>query len=178
MLVVAMGHESDWRKRKSPPYPTQKKKKKLRARLTLARAWSGLCLIRSDRVQHDLVGSLLGIGGVTLAPVVADRVSEDISSAVESGGSDRASDSGVTLETVLRILIPEVESTVRTSSAEGAVNGVERDSVNGVDIADIAVCGRGFTVALEGEVGGGILLLDVLNSTAALDGADREARGI
>lgn len=177
MLVVAMGHESDWRKRKSRPIP-RKKKERLRSRSTLARARSGLCLLRSDRVQHDLVGSLLGIGRVTLAPVVADRVSEDISSAVESGGSDGASDGGVTLETVLRILIPEVESTVGTCSAEGAVNGVERDSVNGVDIADVAVCGRGFTVTLEGEVRGGILLLDVLNSTAALDGADREARGI
>lgn len=129
-------------------------------------------------MQHDLVDSLLGIGGVTLAPVVADGVSEDISSTVESGGSDRASDSGITLQTVLRILIPEVESAVGTSRAECTMDGVERDSVNRVDIADIAVCRRGFTVALEGEVRGGILLLDVLNSTAALDRADSEARGI
>ena len=129
-------------------------------------------------MQHDLVDSLLGIGGVTLAPVVADGVSEDISITVESGGSDRASDSGVTLETVLRILIPEVEGTIGTCSAEGTMNGVERDSVNGVNIADIAACRRGFTVALEGEVRRGILLLDVLNSAATLNRADGEARGI
>lgn len=129
-------------------------------------------------MQHDLVDSLLGIGGVTLAPVVADGVSEDISITVESARSDRASDSGITLETVLRILIPEVESTIGTCSAEGTMDRVERDSVNGVDIADIAVCRWGFTVALEGEVRGGILLLDVLNSAATLNRADGEARGV
>jgi mRNA export factor len=40
---------------------------------------------RNGNIFAYLVDSLLGVGGVTLAPVVADGVSEDISITVESG---------------------------------------------------------------------------------------------
>lgn len=129
-------------------------------------------------MQHDLVGSLLSVGGVSLAPVVADRVSEDVSGTVEGTGSDRASDGRVTLETVLGVLIPEVEGAVAAGCAESSVDGVEGDGVDGVDVADVALAGWCLAVALEGEVGGGVLLFDVLNGATTFDGTDGETGGI
>jgi hypothetical protein len=52
---------------------------------------------------------------------------------------------------VLGVLVPEVERTVGAGRAEGAVDGVERDIVDGVDVGDAV--GGGVTVTLEGEVG-------------------------
>lgn len=76
---------------------------------------------------------------------------------------------------MLGVLIPEVEGTVTAGGAEGAVDGVEGDGVDGVDVVDIAL--RSLTVALETEVVGGVLVLDILDRTAALDTADGEASG-
>lgn len=138
-------------------------------------SWSGLHFIRPHRVQHNLVGSLLSVGRITLAPIVANRVSKDIAIAAERSARDRAANGRVALESVLSIFIPEVERAVTTGSTESSVYGVEVDRVDGVDIADITI---GLTVALEGEVGSRVLLLDVLNSAAALNTTDREAGSI
>lgn len=46
--------------------------------------------------------------------------------------------------------VPEVEGTVRPSSAEGSVDRVEGDRVDGVDIRHVV--GWGVAVAFEGEV--------------------------
>jgi len=129
-------------------------------------------------MQHNLVGSLRGVGGVALAPVVADSVGEDASGTVESSRGDGSADGRVTLQTVLSILVPEVEGTVATGGAEGAVDGVEGNGIDRVDIADVAVGRRSLAVALEGEVGGLVLLLDVVNGAAALNTADGVAGSI
>ena len=137
------------------PFPRSKKREKIRrsrAKSTLARARSRLCLVGSDRVQHNLIGTLRGIGGVTFAPVVANCISEDISGAIESSGGNRAANGGIALQAVFGIFVPEVECTIGTGSAEGAVNGVEGDRVDRIDVANIAVCRRSFTVTLKGEV--------------------------
>lgn len=147
-------------------------------RSPLAGTGSRLALIRPHGVEHDLVRSLLGIGRVALAPIVADSVGEDVSIAVEGGAGDGSANSRVSLKTVLGVLVPEVESTVASGGAKRAVDGVEADRVDGVDVADVTVGGGSFTVALEGEVGGGILVLDVLDSAAAFDTADGEAGGV
>jgi hypothetical protein len=88
---------------------------------------------------------------VALAPVVADGVGKDVARLVEGGGRDGPADGGIALEAVLGVLVPEVEGSIRTGSAEGAVDRVERDVVDRVDVRDV-VGGR-VTVALEGEVG-------------------------
>lgn len=129
-------------------------------------------------MQHDLVRDLLSIGRISLTPVVANGISEDISIATESSAGDGPANCRVSFETVLGVLIPEMESTVTAGSAEGAVDGVEADGVDGVNVCDVTGVGRRFAVALEGEVGGGVLLLDVLDSAAALNAADSEAGGI
>lgn len=129
-------------------------------------------------MQHDLVFRLLGVGGVALTPVVADRVGENASSTVEGGGRDGASDGRVSLESVLGVFVPEVEGTVGTSCAEGSVDGVEANGVDSVDIADVGRARGGLAMTLEGEVRGGILLVDVLNGTSAFCGADGKPRGI
>ena len=103
-------------------------------------------------MQHNLVRRALRIRRITLTPIIAHRVSEDITSAVERGARDRAPNSCIALKAVLSVLIPEVEGTIASSGAEGAVDGVEADGVDGVDVADVAVVRRGFTVAFEREV--------------------------
>ena len=120
-------------------------------------------------MQHDLVSSLLSVGGVAFAPVVADGVSEDVSSAVEAGSRDRTTNSRVTLETVLGVLVPEVESAVGASGAEGTVDRVESDRVDGENIADVTLGGGSLTVALEREVRGRVLLLDILDGATTLE---------
>lgn len=129
-------------------------------------------------MQHDLVRKLRGVCRVALAPVIADSVGEDTAGLVESSRGDGTADGRVALQTVLCILVPEMESAVTTGSAEGAVNGVERDGVDGVDVADVAVGRRGFTVTLEREIGRLVLLLDVVNGTAALDTTNGITRGV
>lgn len=89
---------------------------------------------------------------VSLAPIVADRICKDIASLAEARGCDAAADLGVAFETVLGVLVPEVEGAVTTSGAEGTVNRVEGDCVDGVDFCDVAVVGVGLAVAFEGEV--------------------------
>jgi len=91
---------------------------------------------------------------VTLAPIVADRVREDGTVLVECRCCDAASDVRVALETVLGVLVPKVECSIGTSSAECAMNGMERNIVDGIDIGDAV--GGGVAVTLEREVGAAI----------------------
>lgn len=129
-------------------------------------------------MKHHLVGVLLSVGRVTLTPVVAHSVGKDVSGTVESGAGNCSSDGGVSLQTMLCILVPEVESAVAAGGAKGTMNGVEGDGVDGVDVVDIALVRRSFTVALEAEVGARVLLFDILDGTATLDTADSESGGI
>lgn len=118
--------------------------------LPLLNAGPGLALVALDGVEHDLVGVVLAVGHVALAPVVADGVREDGAARVEGGRRDAAADVRVPLEPVLRVLVPEVERAVATGRAEGPVLRVERDVVDGVHLGRVAL-GR-VAVALEGEV--------------------------
>lgn len=120
-------------------------------RLPLLHGRPGLALVVGDGVQHHLDGIALRVVLVALGPVVTNGVGKDASVLVEGGGRDAAAHVGVALETVLGVLIPEVERTVGAGRAEGAVDGVERDIVDGVDVGNAV--GGGVTVTLEGEVG-------------------------
>lgn len=73
---------------------------------------------------------------IPLTPVVANRISKNGTVLVECRGSDAAAYVGVSLEAVLGVLVPEVECPVRPGGAEGAMNWVEGDVVDGVDIGD------------------------------------------
>jgi len=54
-----------------------------RGHLPLLDIWSGLALVRHNRVHHDLIWVLWVVGRVSLAPVVADSICKDIPSMVE-----------------------------------------------------------------------------------------------
>lgn len=83
-------------------------------------------------MQHNLIRILRIIPRVPLGPIITDRIRKDISRLVECRADNRAADFGITLETVLGVLVPEVEGAVTTGSAERSVDGVERDCVDGV----------------------------------------------
>lgn len=104
-------------------------------------------------MEHDLVRVRGRVTLVALTPVVTDGVGKDAARLVERCRGDATTYVGVALETVLRILVPEVEGTVATGCAEGAVLRVEGDVVDGVDAGGVAL--GGVAVALEGEVGAG-----------------------
>jgi hypothetical protein len=149
-------------------------------------------------MQFDLDRIRGRVPAVPLAPIVADRVRKYVSRAAEARGGDAAADLRVALEAVLCVLVPEVKGAVGAGGAEGAVHGVERDCVNGVDFGDVALRGVGLAVAFEGEVeavGGrisircleglvagrdkpSILILDVLDRAPPFNRPDREARRI
>lgn len=129
-------------------------------------------------MKHHLVGQLLGVGRVTLTPIVADSVCKDISSAVESGARNCSPDGRIPLQTMFGILVPEVEGTVTTGGAKGTMNRMEGDRVEGIDVVDVALVGRGLTVAFEAEIGARVLLLDILDGTATLDATNGKPSGI
>ena len=60
---------------------------------------------------------------------------------------------------MLCVLVPEVEGSVRAGSAEGTVNRVKGDCVDGVDTGDVAVDGVLLAVAFEREVETEIVLV-------------------
>lgn len=88
-------------------------------------------------MQHDLGRVLLGVELVALAPVVAHSIGKDRAVLIESSSRDASADVGVSLEAVLCVLVPEVERTIGASRAEGAVDGVERDVVDRIDIGHV-----------------------------------------
>ena len=142
--VVSKSANESNKKEKGNPRVTQG--------LPLLTSRPGLALVSQNGVKFDLDGVVLGVATVPLAPVVADGVGKDVSVLAEAGCDDAAADFRVALETVLGVLVPEVEGTVGTGSGEGAVLGVEGDGVYGVDLCDVAVGGVLLAVALEGEV--------------------------
>lgn len=102
-------------------------------------------------MKHNLDRVVLCVVLISFAPVIANCISKDAAILVESRRSDATTDIGVTLETVLSVLVPEVESPVGAGSAKGAVDRVKRDVVDRINICD--VIRGGVSVALEGEVG-------------------------
>lgn len=108
-------------------------------------------------MQHDLVGRLRGIDGVAFAPVVADGVGEDTTGAVEGGGWDGSADLRVPLESMLGVLVPEMESAVGAGCAERAVHRVEGDGVDAVHVRYVTCRRRRLPVTFEGKVGAIVL---------------------
>lgn len=76
-------------------------------------------------MQHHLDRVVLRVVLVSLGPVVANSVCEDGTVLVELGRGDATANVGVSLQTMLSVLVPEVEGTVGTSRAECAVDGME-----------------------------------------------------
>jgi hypothetical protein len=103
-------------------------------------------------MQLELDRVLRGIRRITLAPVIAHSVRKDVAILVEAGRGNGAADLGVTLEPVLCVLVPEVEGTITTGGAEGAVLRVEGNGVYGVNFGDVARRRILLAVAFEGEV--------------------------
>lgn len=120
--------------------------------LPLLIPWPGLTFISNDRVQLDFDRVLRIVPTVPLAPIVADGVGKDVAGATKAGGGDAAADFRVAFETVLGVLVPEVECAVTTGGAEGAVDGVEGDCIYRVDFCDVTLSGVGLAVAFEREV--------------------------
>jgi hypothetical protein len=78
-------------------------------------------------MQHNLIRILRVISCITLMPVIRNSVGENAAVVVKVCAGDAAADFGVAFETVLGVLVPEVECAVATGGAEGAVDGVEGD---------------------------------------------------
>jgi hypothetical protein len=101
-------------------------------------------------VQQNLVRVCRAVALVSLAPIVTDGVGKDGARLVERRRRDAASDIRVALQTVLGVLVPEVERAVAARRAKCSMLGVERDVIDRVDTCSVAL--RGISVALEREV--------------------------
>lgn len=104
-------------------------------------------------MQHDLIGRLRGIDCVAFAPVVADSVGEDGAGTVECCGRDGPADLRVPLESMLGVLVPEMEGAVGAGCAEGAVHRVEGDGIDTEYVRHITCRRRRLSVTFEGKVG-------------------------
>lgn len=103
-------------------------------------------------MQLDFDRIIRVVTSIPLTPVIANRVRENVAIAREAGCDNGATDLWVPFETVLCVLVPEVECSVRTGGAEGAVLRVEGDAVYRVDFGNVALIGVLLTMAFEGEV--------------------------
>ena len=104
-------------------------------------------------MQHDLIGRLRGIDGVAFAPVVADRVGEDAAGAIECRGRYGSADLRVPFESVLGVLVPEMEGAVGAGCAESAVHRVEGDGVYAEHVRHVTRRRWRLSVTFEGKVG-------------------------
>jgi len=104
-------------------------------------------------MQHNLIHRLRRIARVPLTPIIAHRIGENRAVPIESRRADGAPDLRVALEPVLGVFVPEVEGAVAAGGAEGTVDGVEGDGVDGEDVGDVAAAGDVLPVTFEGEVG-------------------------
>lgn len=74
---------------------------------------------------------------ITLTPIVTNGIGKNVSGVVEGCSGDGSPNGWVTLQSMLGNSVPEMERAVGASSAEGAVDGVERYRINGVDIGHV-----------------------------------------
>eukprot|EP00327_Prymnesium_parvum_P045736 CAMPEP_0205865414 /NCGR_PEP_ID=MMETSP1083-20121108/7874_1 /ASSEMBLY_ACC=CAM_ASM_000430 /TAXON_ID=97485 /ORGANISM="Prymnesium parvum, Strain Texoma1" /LENGTH=234 /DNA_ID=CAMNT_0053227351 /DNA_START=252 /DNA_END=954 /DNA_ORIENTATION=+ len=118
-------------------------------------------------MQHQVVGAWVVVLGA-LGPVVRHCVREDGAVAVERADGDGHRRLVERLEPLPRVLVPEVVRAVGAGGGERAEGGVEGDAVDGVDVLVLAV-------ALEGEVLGAVVLVDVVDGDAPFDRADAVA---
>lgn len=123
--------------------------------LPLLAARSRFALIPQYRMklQFDRVPGC--VSTVPLTPVIADRICKDIAVFAEGSGCDGAANLGVTFQTVLGVLVPEVESAVGAGSAKGAMLWVEGNGVYREDFGDVPRGRVLLAVAFEGEVEAG-----------------------
>jgi hypothetical protein len=121
--------------------------------LLVPRPW--LTLVANDWMQLNLDWVLSVVPTVALTPIIANSVCKDVASAGKPSGGDASADLWVALETVLSVLVPEVEGAVAAGGAKGAVDGMEGDCIDRVDFCDVALGGVGLAVAFEGEVEAG-----------------------
>lgn len=93
-------------------------------------------------MQHDLVDCLLRIARISLTPIITNSICKDATIAVERCAGNGSANIRIPFQSVLCVLIPEMECAVAASSAESAVNRVEGYRVDGVDVANVAAAGR------------------------------------
>lgn len=101
-------------------------------------------------MQHNLIWVLLVVAHETFVPVVPDSICKDGAGAVECSGCDTSTDGWVALETMFRVLVPEMERAVATSSTKGSMLGMEGDIINCVNLCSITRWSIAMT--FEGEI--------------------------
>lgn len=125
-------------------------------------------------VQKDVVLLLRIVELMSLRPVVAGGVGEDLAPGGEGGPGDRLLHLLRGLQLGAGVLVPEGVAAVGADGGQRAVLRVEGDVVHHEDVLKVVV--RAVRpVALEGEVVLRIGRTEVLNGDAALDAADGEA---
>jgi len=90
--------------------------------------------------------------GISLTPVVADRVGKNVAIPVEGCGSNASTDLRIALESVLRIFVPEVESPVRSGRGKCTMNWMKRYGVDRKDLIHVTVGRVRLAMAFEGKV--------------------------
>ncbi len=131
-------------------------------------------------MQHDFTGAPLCILLISLTPIIAHCICKNRPLSIERRSRDRCPDSRISLQSVLRIAVPEVKRAVTSRRREGTMDRMERDRIDGVDVRNVPIRTRGWciSVAFEAEIIVRRFFLDVLDCAAAFDAAYREATGV
>jgi len=116
--------------------------------------------------------------GESFAPVICNSVGKDVTRMVEGSRHNRTTNFRIALEAVFSILVPEVIGAVAACGAEGTVNRVPRDGVDTVDPGQVAIGSVLLTMALEGEIGALILIIDVLHGAATFNASYSKSGGV
>ena len=84
-----------------------------------------LTLIHPHRMQHDLIRIPRHVTTISLTPIITDRIRKNIALPAKSRTAYRAPDLRIALQSMLSVLIPEMECPVGSCSTECAVLWVE-----------------------------------------------------
>ena len=71
-----------------------------------------LTLIRLHRMQHNLINPLRRIIRISLTPIITNRIRKNIPIPIKRRARYRAPHLRIPLQSMLRILVPEMERTV------------------------------------------------------------------
>lgn len=103
------------------------------------------------RVEEDIILLLWIVKFVSLGPVVADRVGEDLTITIETTSSNRLLHLLRSLELRPGVFIPERKSTIGTCCGQCAVHRVKFDVIHCVNVL-IGLIGSIGTMTLKGKI--------------------------
>jgi hypothetical protein len=101
-------------------------------------------------MQHDLIRKIWCIKQIPLTPIIANCISKELSIHIKRRRRNLSLNTWIQVQPALSLIVPELEGAVRTARAEGTMNWMNRDIVDGPHVRYIVGWFVFLAVAFEG----------------------------